>query len=1048
MKKKILFFTFLTTLLGVVSFSAPSAYASTPEVQQTSEETNSPYFRKPSLDLIEQGSFEYGGLSYTVTNGNKLTASAVTNPEEVTELILYYSFYNGSVTYSSIDWTSYTHLENVVAVGSCMFFCKDILAALPTGVNLYATATDFGFSFASMPFENIYLYYNYQPTYGVNHYTFIEQLPTGIVKNIYVDEEYYKANSGSINSFNNAAHTNKNGESITVTSFKECKYPKEVFDPIPDWNPVSTVFETTGYWRCLNQSPASVMSSFTFQATQVDPRVRDIYLPDSRDTSPLVSFNNYNTIYMPNNRGYSFSNIIANELIIRGYNSYNDYFNLNSMKHIKAIRFLSTSTTVRVADNFTFPEDCLLTKIYIPQNDKENYANIINHEQLKNLIEYYDEETYVFPTNSYEADDGNIYGVRDGSYTIEKLEQWIEVLNTLQIPVQTGDVIDDMMNKYELPMEDISSLTPEYSLRAFDTLVLPKNLDATKVLDAFKFILVLNHGQMSDGEGLTLDYDTTNYKVGYNGILPITVTLPDQTKLTRNITVKVIPTEEDFAYALDKNDVYIITNLTNETTKSIPSLMNPLMENYLMETSVEYEESPILNTFDGGYFAGNSYSATLTNGKVKLVCSDVDLTEETTTPNPPEEPTEENDGYVMKEILKIYTPETLDGSRFMSQMRDFLCTKDGKSYNDFNFGIGTNAGRTNKENYIFTAIVKFSEAYTYDEKISVEIIPSKTNIGYVEFRDGDIAILFNYNERYTKEQVEIALKEFLTSKNLSSENITLPRAFTETKTYEGTYANGKLYIVNSGVNLTFSTSTKPVDQTNLKQGYIALNQFIYTKGYTKEEVLRALGKIVLLKDGKQVKENYTVEYTTKENSKDVEAIFKLDDKEILKTTFHLQEIESDIPYIFTRATSFDTGYLILSKQEKNPTYTLNDVMKEVISSFRTLLVPFETKETIDFTKDSTKTLEGTYPLGNGSYYAYEYTIEVEDIKKSVETNDVMVDGKAAPKKEDSIFNNFKDNFENNPAFKTMSIILGTILGLVLIYVIYLIIHKLYKWLKK
>lgn len=47
-----------------------------------------------------------------------------------------------------------------------------------------------------------------------------------------------------------------------------------------------------------------------------------------------------------------------------------------------------------------------------------------------------------------------------------------------------------------------------------------------------------------------------------------------------------------------------------------------------------------------------------------------------------------------------------------------------------------------------------------------------------------------------------------------------------------------------------------------------------------------------------------------------------------------------------------------------------------------------------------------------------------------------------------IFNDFKDNFENNQTFKTMSIILGTILGLVLIYVIYLIIRKIHKWLKK
>lgn len=48
----------------------------------------------------------------------------------------------------------------------------------------------------------------------------------------------------------------------------------------------------------------------------------------------------------------------------------------------------------------------------------------------------------------------------------------------------------------------------------------------------------------------------------------------------------------------------------------------------------------------------------------------------------------------------------------------------------------------------------------------------------------------------------------------------------------------------------------------------------------------------------------------------------------------------------------------------------------------------------------------------------------------------------------NIFNDFKDNFKNNKTFKTMSIILGTILGLVIIYVGYRIIKKIHKWLKK
>lgn len=43
-----------------------------------------------------------------------------------------------------------------------------------------------------------------------------------------------------------------------------------------------------------------------------------------------------------------------------------------------------------------------------------------------------------------------------------------------------------------------------------------------------------------------------------------------------------------------------------------------------------------------------------------------------------------------------------------------------------------------------------------------------------------------------------------------------------------------------------------------------------------------------------------------------------------------------------------------------------------------------------------------------------------------------------------IYNDFKDDFENRKALKTMSIILDTILGLALIYVIYLMIHKIHK----
>ena len=43
---------------------------------------------------------------------------------------------------------------------------------------------------------------------------------------------------------------------------------------------------------------------------------------------------------------------------------------------------------------------------------------------------------------------------------------------------------------------------------------------------------------------------------------------------------------------------------------------------------------------------------------------------------------------------------------------------------------------------------------------------------------------------------------------------------------------------------------------------------------------------------------------------------------------------------------------------------------------------------------------------------------------------------------------FKEKFENNQAFKIASMAIGTILGIVLIYGIFLVVKKFHKWLKR
>lgn len=1060
MKKKILSaLAAVTVLSGALVISSPSASAAeipNEGISVVAEETTqqADYFRKIPQRLINQGEFDYGGLHYKATSATAYQVSAVSNPEEVKELILYHSLTRSALDYSSIDWSKYTGLENVVIASSNASYAQGILAVLPSGTNLYiGNACNLGIAMETMPFKNIYIYYTYIPTANTFSETdFHTNLAKSNVEKIYYNSFIDEYLSGSVDTFNQSMAINKNGDELQMELFNDWTYPEYVFYPFADFDPSTPLFGSEGYWRYTSTSVTTSMSNFEFKAESTDQRVVDIDASGISNADSLDKSYKYNTIYMPKNENYNFNGIRYNELVIRVYS--NTLFHFGMLGQTKEIRFLKSTASLRLNGNTQLTDAPLLEKIYIPNESKASFSVLTEDEQYASIIEYYDYEDYIAPTNTYLSEDGNIYGVKNSKYTVDEMEAAKELMKTVGLEVPAGTVIDEMMEYYEFPLLDYSNMSPDYTARNFDTIVLPKNMDATKVLEAFQFIVALNHGQMCDGENTTITVDTTNYTPGYNSVLPITITFADNTTITKDVTVRVMANDDNKAYILDGNDIYIITN-PNVEDKTLSSLMAPLMEYHLMETQVEYNESPILTTKDYGYLAGNTYTASLQSGKAKVVVSDVELVEGENTPTetPDDGEVNENAEVVFKEISTIYTPETVDGSRFMSLMKDILCTVDGEKYNDYGFAIGTQSGRTNKEDYTFNAWAKVG-SYQYDEDIQVKIINFQFDMGFVVFADGDIAVLFNHNKNYTNEQIETGIKAFLESQNLNVESFEMTnKTVNETKTYEATYDQGTVYIVNSGVNVGFSSSNQAVDQTEVKKGFVALTKVMYTKDFTKEEVLRALGKNVLLKDGKLYTEEYEIDYTTKEDSNYVDVVFKSGETILLKTSIELELIESEYSYIFARAFQFDYGYLLMDKQITNPEYTLNDVMLDVVPRFRGLMKPFENETTIDFTKTTTADVDGIYHVGNGSYYEYEYNVEVANIEHLVRTNEVLVDGvepvgETVADKFNDFVDDFKVRFEENKAFKAATITLGTITGILLIWGIWAIISKFFKWLRR
>ena len=127
-------------------------------------------------------------------------------------------------------------------------------------------------------------------------------------------------------------------------------------------------------------------------------------------------------------------------------------------------------------------------------------------------------------------------------------------------------------------------------------------------------------------------------------------------------------------------------------------------------------------------------------------------------------------------------------------------------------------------------------------------------------------------------------------------------------------------------------------------------------------------------------------------------------------------------------------------------------MIDVLSHFRGLMTEFSNEATIDFTKLNSTDVDGTYQVGNGNYYSYEFDVEVVNLTHDIKTNEVTINGVAqvgetTAEKLQSWLEQVQDKFADNKAFQIASIVFGSITGILLIYGIYLLIRKFIKWIK-
>lgn len=269
---------------------------------------------------------------------------------------------------------------------------------------------------------------------------------------------------------------------------------------------------------------------------------------------------------------------------------------------------------------------------------------------------------------------------------------------------------------------------------------------------------------------------------------------------------------------------------------------------------------------------------------------------------------------------------------------------------------------------------------------------------------------------------------------------------------------------------TPSTPTDFVDESEFIKGYQALGSIYYTSSKSLEDILKIASNYILQKDGVRCDEEKEVIFLVNGNT--LNTTIKVNGKIVASVSSNLHKLNTKEygEFIYLQNVGAFSGELLY-----DTTSITTKTPQEIYSYLLHQITTTKEVATPDF-KDSSLTSPSSVDISsslihtNGNQYrvnmeclsfdlsqAKDLSIPEITIKPAASEDSSTIPGDKEEKPNESdkkeedikdIFNDFKDNFEKNKTFKTMSIILGTLLSLVLFYVIYLILHKLHKWLKK
>ena len=1072
----------------------------------------------PDESLREATYFEHNGIMYTLGDtDNKYHAYPVNSPSEVRYLALYSHLFEKEIDYSELDLSFYSNVIKVIINANNPNTFYSYLTGLTKEFDLYLTGQ---FSFNQYVKDlNIKGLYHVCPYYGNSEVLeSIEHLNGSKVDAVYsyrFGNNYWAYNSST---FEDAEITNADGTVLTMQTIvdtKDLRFDLEDFMPYETYKTNVPYLGASG-WNEVEDltNDGLIQDKIDYFIRSVDSKVETLYFDHDGFNSNNVMFD-CKRLVLPHYDGQSFLNSEFEEIVL--INDYDDY-NITDFQHAKTIRFVSPDETGGVVwrgfgKNVNYIQE--IEKILIPEQYAEShYSMLVSDEDLGPKVELYDESTYTMPTrSSFLSTNGNIYEVEDQSLLLADLEADIAVMTeagktpTTDTPVDlqiaayyeslenttTPDTGDEGNNgdtgntedgNDEIVFEDESEWTT--GVQTIGTLMYASDRDLEEIVKLASNFMAWEDGELAD----PTEYDIICNIIG--GRLSITLKQEDKIVKSVNINIDCVPAKYgEFIYVelFGTNRGVLLTDIDESRNTNINNLYDYVMEygiNYDLFNDVEIENYSFaeanMQTVDSYYRhrVAQKYFQTST----MLMTQDFELLQDTTNLeltttgiiNPDDEVEDAESEYEVKYIETIYIPATMDATTIPYALSEMLVTKDGESVtNDVSVSVSYGPGITNTEDYTFTLFVRLPDDCRYQHEIPVKVMKTNSTLGYIVFKDGSIVAISHCNNEQTPATLNTLINAFLKDTlKIENPNVAIPEEhnFGSTKTYTGyTYDGDKeLSFINSGIGaLNFSTPDKPVDDSATKQGYNSMTSLYFTDNYNVNDVVKAIGNKLLLKEGVQVSGEYKVESTVYKDT--IAWAFYINDVKVhsCQTSYHIVKDSTVGNFIYASAHEFNTGILLL---EKGNTNEFSDVYKEAIKLCQHTMEDPTTDETLDLTNEGKLIVREIHQLGDFNYYNFETTVYVVDFESEVEDSQTEIvtptpnpgegegqtpddgkdetpdDGKLDEIKDklDNWFEDFKAKVEENKALKAATIAIGCITGILLIYGIYALLKKLFKWL--